>query len=100
MKLNEILPELTTGRAMIRREIWDTDVYLTYDFATDMPRTSAGDRASFTMNDVLAEDWTFVETLEQKKLEKLFEILNDFHNTEGLDARVYKDDLLKVLRME
>lgn len=100
MKLNEVMPEFATGRATIRREGWRTDEYLTYDFAADMPRTSAGDRASFTMNDVMAEDWTFVETLEQKKLERLYKILNDFYDTAGIDARAYKDDLLEVLRME
>lgn len=100
MKLTEVLPELTAGRAMIRREIWDTDEYLTYDFGAALPRTSGGDIRYFTVNDVLADDWTFLETLEQKKLEKLYEILNAFHDTEGLDARVYKDDLLEALRME
>lgn len=100
MKLNEILPELTAGRAMIRREIWDADEYLTYDFGAALPRTSGGLTRYFDVNDVLADDWTFVKTLEQKKLEKLYKILNDFYNTKGIDARAYKDDLLEVLRME
>ena len=100
MKLNEVLPKFIAGRATIRREIWDTDEYLKYDFTTNQSRNSSGNERYFTANDVLAEDWTFVETLEQKKLEKLFDILNDFHNTEGLDARAYKNDLLAVLRME
>lgn len=100
MKLNEVLPEFIAGRAMIRREIWDTDEYLKYDSATNQSRNSSGNGRYFTANDVLAEDWTFVETLEQKKLEKLYEILNNFYHTAGIDARAYKDDLLKVLRME
>ena len=100
MKLNEVLPEFIAGRATIRREIWDTDEYLKCDLVTNQSRNSNGNGRYFTANDVLAEDWTFVETLEQKKLEKLFGILNAFHDTEGLDARVYKNDLLEVLRME
>lgn len=100
MKLNEVLPEFVAGRATIRREIWDTDEYLKYDFATNQSRNSRGNRRYFTANDVLAEDWTFIETLEQKKLEMLFEVLNAFHSTEGLDARAYKDDLLRILRAE
>lgn len=100
MKLNEALPEFIAGRATIRREIWDTDHYLKYDVISDIARTSGGNAKYFTVDDIMAEDWTFVETLEQKKLEKLFEILNDFYNTEGIDARAYKDDLLRILRAE
>lgn len=100
MKLNEILPELTAGRAMIRREIWDADEYLTYDFGAALPRTSSGLTRYFDVNDVLADDWELVQTVEDKQLEKLFEILNGFHNIKGIDARAYKDDLLEVLRME
>lgn len=100
MKLNEVLPELTAGRAMIRRQIWDTDEYLTYDFGAALPRTSGGETRYFDVNDVLADDWTLVETLEQKKLEKLYEILNRYYDSAGIDARAYKNDLLEVLRME
>lgn len=98
MKLNEVLPEFIAGRATIRREIWDTDEYLKYDVISDVARTSGGQTKYFTVDDIMAEDWTFVETFEQKKLEKLFEILNDFHNTQGIDARAYKGDLLRILR--
>lgn len=100
MKLNEVLPEFIAGRATIRREIGDTDEYLKYDVISGVARTSGGQTKYFTVDDIMAEDWTFVETLEQKKLEKLFEILNDFYNTKGIDARAYKDDLLRILRAE
>lgn len=100
MKLNEVLPEFIAGRATIRREIWDTDEYLKYDIVSGIARTSGGQIKYFTVGDVMTEDWTFIETLEQKKLEMLFEVLNAFHSTEGLDARAYKDDLLRILRAE
>ena len=100
MKLNEVLSEINTEKPMIRRETWSPDEYLTYDFDTKSLRTSNGFKRYFDVNDVLADDWTFAETLEQKKLEKLYKILNDFYHTAGIDTKSYKDDLLAVLRMK
>lgn len=99
MKLNEVLPEFEKGKS-IRRTSWDEEYYLKYDFSYEVAKDPDNHREGFSYADVKADDWEFVQTVEDKQLEKLFEILNDFYNTKGFDARVYKDDLLKILRMK
>lgn len=99
MKLNEVLPEFEKGK-LIRRTSWNEEYYLKYDFSFAAVKDRDNHREGFSYLDVKADDWEFVQTVEDKQLEKLFEILNDFYHTAGIDAGAYKDDLLEVLRME
>lgn len=99
MKLNEVLPEFEKGR-LIRRAPWYKGYYLKYDFSLGEIKDPDNHRECFCYLDVKADDWEFVQTVEDKQLEKLYKILNNFYHTAGIDAEAYKDDLLEVLRME
>lgn len=99
MKLNEVLPEFEKGK-LIRRTSWNEEYYFKYDFSFGVIKDRDNHQEGFSYLDVKADDWEFVQTVEDKQLEKLYEILNDFYHTAGLDARTYKNDLLKVLRMK
>jgi hypothetical protein len=99
MKLNEVLPEFEKGK-LIRRNSWNEEYYFKYDFSFGAIKDQDNHREGFSYADVKADDWEFVQTVEDKQLEKLYEILNNFYHTAGTDAGAYKDDLLEVLRME
>lgn len=99
MKLNEVLLAFDKG-VWIRRASWDEEYYLKYDFCSGMVKNQDNYRKDFSYEDVTADDWEFVKTVKEKQLEKLYEILNNFYHTAGIDAKAYKNDLLEVLRMK
>lgn len=105
MKLNEVLPEFEKGK-LIRRAPWYKEYYLKYDFSFGGIKDPDNQREGFSYADVKADDWEFVQTVEDKQLKKLYNILStyniayNYRTLSGLKPEAYKDELLEVLRMK
>ncbi|MGK4094424.1 hypothetical protein AB0X79_07885 [Pediococcus pentosaceus] len=105
MKLNEVLPEFEKGK-LIRRTSWNKEYYFKYDFSFGVIKDRDNHQEGFSYLDVKADDWEFVQTVEDKQLKKLYNILSTYNiaynysTLSGLKPEAYKDELLEVLRMK
>lgn len=105
MKLNEVLPEFEKGR-LIRRASWSKEKYLKYDFSYDEIEDDRGYGIALSLEEIKADDWEFVQTVEDIQLKKLYNILStyniayNYRTLSGLKPEAYKDELLEVLRMK
>lgn len=98
MKLNEVLPEFEKGK-LIRRDSWPEDQYLKYDIMYNTVEDDEGCVGEFSFEDLTVGDWVIVQSLEQKQLKKLYEIINNFSD-DYIELEDCEEALLEVLRMK